>query len=193
MLREKVDQNRCFREKRVAVARRRLDEGEALGGRAAAGRGWARGENSEAAVEWGRTAASDVSLDVCGGGGRRSGSGDGSGRESACRGAGEAQAPQGSSSGHTDVMSSDLSPTGGRLRTEKLHFAPSHLATRSSGSNRDGGCSNKGSGGAGGAGSGSGSIRLHKAPACALRASLCSPSPTHRGQLDTRVYSAKED
>ena len=37
------------------------------------------------------------------------------------------------------------------------------------------------------------SIRLHKAPACALRASLCSPSPTHRGQLDTRVYSAKED
>ena len=38
-----------------------------------------------------------------------------------------------------------------------------------------------------------GSIRLHKAPACALRASLCSPSPTHRGQLDTRVYSAKED
>ena len=95
MLREKVDQNRCFREKRVAVARRRLDEGEALGGRAAAGRGRARGENSEAAVEWGRTAASDVSLDVCGGGGRRSGSGDGSGRESTCRGAGEAQAPQG--------------------------------------------------------------------------------------------------
>ena len=38
-----------------------------------------------------------------------------------------------------------------------------------------------------------GSIRLHKAPACALRASLCSPSPAHRGQLDTRVYSAKED
>ena len=37
------------------------------------------------------------------------------------------------------------------------------------------------------------SIRLHKAPACALRASLCSPSPTHRGQLDTQVYSAKED
>ena len=36
-----------------------------------------------------------------------------------------------------------------------------------------------------------GSIRLHKAPACALRASLCSPSPTHRGQLDTRAFSAK--
>ena len=35
------------------------------------------------------------------------------------------------------------------------------------------------------------SIRLHKAPACALRASLCSPSPTHRGQLDTRAFSAK--
>ena len=35
MLREKVEQNSFFREKRVAVARRRLDEGEALGGRAA--------------------------------------------------------------------------------------------------------------------------------------------------------------
>ena len=46
MLREKMDQNRCFREKRVAVARRRLDEGEALGGRATAGRGRASGENS---------------------------------------------------------------------------------------------------------------------------------------------------
>ena len=34
-------------------------------------------------------------------------------------------------------------------------------------------------------------MRLHKAPACALRASLCSPSPTHRGQLDTRAFSAK--
>ena len=147
MLREKVDQNRCFREKRVAVARRRLDEGEALGGRAAAGRGRARGENSEEAMLWGRTAASDVSLDVCGGGGRRSGSGDGSGRESTCRGAGEAQAPQGTSGGHTDVMSSDLSPTGGRLRTENLHFAPSHLTTQSNRSSRDGGCSSKSSGG----------------------------------------------
>ena len=39
MLREKADQNRCFREMRLAVARRRLDEGEALGGRTTAGRG----------------------------------------------------------------------------------------------------------------------------------------------------------
>ena len=52
MLREKVDQNRCFREKRVAVARRRLDEGEALGGRATAGRGRASGESSARGANW---------------------------------------------------------------------------------------------------------------------------------------------
>ena len=157
MLREKVDQNRCFREKRVAVARRRLDEGEALGGRATAGRGRASGESSARAMLWGSTAASDAGLVVSGGGGRWSGNGDGSGRESACAGAGQERAPRGSGGGFTDVMSSDLSPTGGRLRTENLHFAPSHLTTQSNRSSRGGGCSSKSSGGAGGAGGGSGS------------------------------------
>ena len=69
MLREKVEQNSFFREKRVAVARRRLDEGEALGGRAAAGRGRASGASSDEAMLWGSTAAFDaVDLGMSGGG-----------------------------------------------------------------------------------------------------------------------------
>ena len=56
---------------RLAVARRRLDEGEALGGRATAGRGRASGVSSDEVTLWGSTAAWEVSLGVNGGGGRQ--------------------------------------------------------------------------------------------------------------------------
>ena len=147
MLREKVEQNSLFREKRVAVARRRLDEGEALGGRAAAGRGRARGDGSDAAALWGSTAASEAFGLARSGGGDQGG--DGSGREtgggSAGGGAERAQATR-ASAGNV-VGSNDLSPAGGRLRTTILQFAPSHLTTqRSSGSSGGGGGGSSSSG-----------------------------------------------
>ena len=62
----------------LGVGMRRSGEGEALGGRATAGRGRASGESSDEAMLWGSTAASDVSLGVSGGGARWSGNDDGS-------------------------------------------------------------------------------------------------------------------
>ena len=78
MVAEKAERYRIFRDRRGEAKARRLDEGEALGGRATAGRGRASGESSARAMLWGSTAASDAGLVASGGGGRWSGNGDGS-------------------------------------------------------------------------------------------------------------------
>ena len=52
--------NAAFREVRAQAIKRRLDEGEALGSRAAAGRGTAAGEGSQDNVEDGRVAGSFI-------------------------------------------------------------------------------------------------------------------------------------
>ena len=56
MLGEKMARNAAFREVRAQAIKRRLDEGEALGSRAAAGRGTAAGVGSGEAMLWGRSA-----------------------------------------------------------------------------------------------------------------------------------------
>ena len=56
LLGEKMARNAEFREVRAQAIKRRLDEGEALGSRAAAGRGTAAGVGSGEAMLWGRSA-----------------------------------------------------------------------------------------------------------------------------------------
>ena len=58
LLGEKMTRNAAFREVRAQAIKRRLDEGEALGSRAAAGRGTAEGEGIRDNVHDGRMAGS---------------------------------------------------------------------------------------------------------------------------------------
>ena len=113
--REKMARNAAFREVRAQAIKRRLDEGEALGSRAAAGRGTAAGEGSQANVEAGRVAGSFILAGLV-----RTGAGGGS--TGGAQGSGE----RAGTGGHGEQLSNDLSLKGGRLRVNNYNFAPSH-------------------------------------------------------------------
>ena len=115
LLGEKMARNAEFREVRAQAIKRRLDEGEALGSRAAAGRGMAAGEGSQDNVEDGRVAGSFIlaGLVGTGAGGGSAGGAQGSGVRAGTGRQGE-------------QLSNDLSLKGGRLRANNYNFAPSH-------------------------------------------------------------------
>ena len=115
LLGEKVARNAAFREVRVQAIKRRLDEGEALGSRAAAGRGTAAGEGSQANVEDGRVAGSFILAGLV-----RTGAGGGS------TGGAQGSRERAGTGGHGEQLSNDLSLKGGRLRANNYNFAPSH-------------------------------------------------------------------
>ena len=86
-----------------------------MGSRAAAGRGTAAGEGSQANVEDGRVAGSFILAGLV-----RTGAGDGS--TGGAQGSGE----RAGTGGHGEQLSNDLSLKGGRLRANNYNFAPSH-------------------------------------------------------------------
>eukprot|EP00935_MAST-01C_sp_MAST-1C-sp1_P000586 g586.t1 len=140
LLGEKVARNAAFREVRVQAIKRRLDEGcEALGSRAAAGRGKAEGEGIRDNVHDGRMAGSFTVA------GLEAVAAAGTGGADEQRGRGERVGVGGRGTEPSD----DSSSRGGRLRENNLTIAPSHPEDSQRG----------GSGGSDTHGSGSGSGR----------------------------------
>ena len=139
LLGEKVARNAAFREVRVQAIKRRLDEGEALGSRAAAGRGKAEGEGIRDNVHDGRMAGSFTVA------GLEAVAAAGTGGADEQRGRGERVGVGGRGTEPSD----DSSSRDGRLRENNLTIAPSHPEDSQRG----------GSGGGDTHGSGSGSGR----------------------------------
>ena len=116
LLGEKVARNAAFREVRVQAIKRRLDEGEALGSRAAAGRGKAEGEGIRDNVHDGRMAGSFTVA------GLEAVAAAGTGGADEQRGRGERVGVGGRGTEPSD----DSSSRDGRLRENNLTIAPSH-------------------------------------------------------------------
>ena len=139
LLGEKMARNAEFREVRAQAIKRRLDEGEALGSRAAAGRGKAEGEGIRDNVHDGRMAGSFTVA------GLEAVAAAGTGGADEQRGRGERVGVGGRGTEPSD----DSSSRDGRLRENNLTIAPSHPEDSQRG----------GSGGGDTHGSGSGSGR----------------------------------
>ena len=137
LLGEKMARNAAFREVRAQAIKRRLDEGEALGSRAAAGRGTAAGVGSGEAMLWGRSAGCSTT-------------GTGVAVESGGRGTQSGRQEEEGAGAHSGSLTNDLSPGGGRLRIEHNNLAPSH-SQQQQGSGHDHGVHSYRSGSGGGA------------------------------------------
>ena len=135
---------------RVQAIKRRLDEGEALGSRAAAGRGTTNGSGSDTQTRDGRDSGSCAAAELASGAGGGRGRGRGRhGRVSAAASGADRRV------GQTD----GLSLKDGRLRENKFIIAPSHPEDSQRGGSGGGdthGSGRRGSGRSEGSGASSG-------------------------------------
>ena len=171
--------NAAFREVRAQAIKRRLDEGEALGSRAAAGRGKAEGEGIRDNVHDGRMAGSFTVA------GLEAVAAAGTGGADEQRGRGERVGVGGRGTEPSD----DSSSRDGRLRENNLTIAPSHPEDSQRGGS--GGGDTHGSSSAAAVAGARAAVRAvvatARAGAKAVVATLAAPAAaTAVGQLATR-------